>query len=224
MGITAATLKMIAGVLPRKRILSLGYPDLAMFAQDVQDILGVTPTKFTPYGAWHGVKQPLPETAHVLELIGSSLECVDISASRGVERQADLNYPCELGEYDLVLDCGTTEHCFNVGQALVNAAHAVRPGGAIFHCFPMTVVNHGFWNASPTLFKDFYSQNGWSVQMAGLAPATGDCYEVPPHKHFVPEPKMYLTAFAVRPKERKPMRFPTQQKYLRFPTLTRKAA
>jgi hypothetical protein len=55
-----------------------------------------------------------------------------------------------------VLDCGTTEHCFNVGQAIINAAHAVKPGGAIFHCFPMCVMNHGFWNASPTAFKDFY--------------------------------------------------------------------
>lgn len=224
MGLTAVTLKMVSGVLPKKHILSLGYPDLAMTALDVQDILGVTPTKFTTHGAWHGLDQPLPETAHVMELIGSSLDCVDVSPSRGVERQADLNHPCDLGEYDLVLDCGTTEHCFNVGQALLNAANAVKAGGAIFHCFPMCVMNHGFWNASPTLFKDFYSQNGWSVQMAGMVHSTGDCYEVPAYKAFAPEPRMYLTAFAVRPKEKKPMQFPTQQKYLRFPALTRKAA
>lgn len=226
MGLTAATLKMISGVLPGKRVLSLGYPDLAMSAQDVQDILGVTPTKFSDIGAgrWHGIDHPLPETTHVFNLIGSSFDCVDVSPSRGVERQADLNYPCELGEYDFVLDCGTTEHCFNVGQALLNAAHAVEPSGAIFHCFPMCAMNHGFWNASPTVFNDFYSQNGWSVQMAGFVQKTGDCYEVPSFKAFEPEPRMYLTVFAVRPKEKKQMQFPTQQKYLRFPTLARKAA
>lgn len=227
MGLTAVTLKMISGVLPGKRILSLGYPDLAMSSQDVQDILGVTPTKFTSKsnGAWHGRDHELPETAHVLELIGSSFECVDSSPSRGVERQADLNYPCDLGEHDIVLDCGTTEHCFNVGQALLNAANAVKPnGGAIFHCFPMCVMNHGFWNASPTMFKDFYEQNGWSVQIAGLVQGTGKFYDVPAYKSFAPEHRMYLTAFAVRPKEKKAMHFPTQQKYLKFPTLTRKAA
>lgn len=224
MGITAVTLNMISRALPRKRILSLGYPDLAMSAKDVQDILGVTPTKFTPFGAWHGFDKPLPETVHVMELIGSSLECVDVASSRGVERTADLNYPCELGEYDLVLDCGTTEHCFNVGQALVNAAHAVKPGGAIFHYFPMCVMNHGFWNASPTLFKDFYSQNGWSLQMAGIVHESGDSYQVPEYKPFEPEQRMYLTVFAVRPQEKQQMRFPTQQKYLRFPNLTKKAA
>lgn len=225
MGITAVTLKMISGVLPRKRILSLGYPDLAMSPQDVQDILGVTPTEFTPFGAWHGFDKPLPETSHVFKMIGSTLDCIDISASRGVERTADLNYPCDLGEYDVVLDCGTTEHCFNVGQALMNAANAVRPGGgSIFHCFPMCVMNHGFWNASPTVFKDFYSQNGWSVKMAGLVMKTGDCYDVPDYKPFPPEPRMYLTVFAVRPKEKVAMKIPTQQKYLRFPNLTKKAA
>jgi SAM-dependent methyltransferase len=224
MGITAATLKMLSRVLPGKRVLSLGYPDLAMSAEDVQEILGVTPTKFTSHGAWHGVNQPLPETVHVFDLIGSSVDCVDISSSRGIERIVDLNQPCDLGEYDLVLDSGTTEHCFNVGQAIINAAHAVKPGGAIFHCFPMCVMNHGFWNASPTLFNDFYTQNDWSVQIAGLVQQTGECYEVPAYRAFDPAPKMYLSVFAVRPKERKPMRFPTQQKYIRFPNLTLKAA
>jgi hypothetical protein len=60
--------------------------------------------------------------------------------------------------------------------------------------------------------------------MAGLVQKDGQCYDVPEYKTFAPEPRMYLTVFAVRPKYKAAMKFPTQQKYLRFPTLTKKAA
>jgi hypothetical protein len=121
MGITLQSLKMLAPHIRGKRILSLGYPDMVVEKNEVQAVLGVEPTKFTTHGAWHGRKHPLPETSHVFGLLESTLECVDIVASRGCERIVDLNYSAELGQYDLVLDCGTTEHCFNVGQAIINA-------------------------------------------------------------------------------------------------------
>jgi hypothetical protein len=57
-----------------------------------------------------------------------------------------------------------------------------------------------------------------------LTPKDGQCYDVPEYKPFKPEHRMYLTVFAVRPKDKAEMKFPTQQKYLRFPTLTKKAA
>ena len=223
MGITAVTLKMLSQVLPKRRILSLGYPDLVMRAEDVTAILGVTPTEFSTHGDWHGCETPIPETQHVMGLIGSTMDCVDIVASRGCERIADLNYPQDLGEYDLVIDSGTTEHCFNVAQALINAAQAVRAGGAIFHSFPMTAMNHGFWNASPTMFADFYGQNGWQVQIARLE-HDGQAYEVPTYKRFVAQPETYLCVFAQCPAKRAPMKYPTQQKYVKNPMLTKKAA
>ncbi len=46
---------------------------------------------------------------------------VDLVASRGGERILDLNGPLEadlVGGFDVVLDAGTMEHCFNVGQAV----------------------------------------------------------------------------------------------------------
>ena len=63
-----------------------------------------------------------------------------------------------------MIDAGTIEHCFNIAQAILNAAQAVAPGGHVFHAPPMTMLNHGFYNLNPTLFHDFYGQNGWTVE------------------------------------------------------------
>ena len=91
------------------------------------------------------------------------LTCVDLVSERG-EIVADLNEPQDLGEFDLVIDHGTTEHCFNVGQAIKNAAKAVKVGGHIFHSPPLWMVNHGYYNFCPTSLWDFYDQNGWEIK------------------------------------------------------------
>jgi hypothetical protein len=70
----------------------------------------------------------------------------------------DLNYPEDWPEkYDVVIDGGTAEHCFNVGQVFANILSAVRPdGGIVVHVNPLNMMNHGFWNISPTAYADFY--------------------------------------------------------------------
>ncbi len=81
-----------------------------------------------------------------------------------MEEMFDLNEPHYFGSlFDLVIDAGTIEHCANIGQALMNAANAVWPGGYVFHSPPLAMMNHGFYNVSPTLLADFYQQNGWRV-------------------------------------------------------------
>jgi 2-polyprenyl-3-methyl-5-hydroxy-6-metoxy-1,4-benzoquinol methylase len=69
----------------------------------------------------------------------------------------DLNYPEDWPEkYDVVIDGGTAEHCFNVGQVFANILSAVRPdGGIVVHVNPLNMMNHGFWNISPTAYADF---------------------------------------------------------------------
>lgn len=218
MGITLQSLRLIAPHLKGAKVLSLGYPDLVMEKHDVVEALNVEPTKFTANGAWHGRKHPLPETQHVFELVGATLDCVDIVASRGCERIVDLNYPHSLGEFDLVLDCGTTEHCFNVAQAIVNAAEAVKPGGRIFHCSPMTALNHGFWNMSPTLYSDFYTQNWWDCDISGLV-GEQVVEQIPVYQRFKINSEAYILVLAKRPMKKEPMKYPIQQKYIKNPML-----
>lgn len=147
-------------------VLSLGYPDLDATAEDVEKLFGYKPTRFDEKaGRWHGRKHPLPQTEELFDHLGVKLTIVDFVKDRGMEIVADLNEPHDFGQFDLVIDPGTLEHCFNIGQALMTAAESVKVGGYIFHLSPLNMPNHGFYNISPTLYHDFYSQNGWDAEM-----------------------------------------------------------
>ena len=217
MALTQQVLELLVDHLPRKRVLSFGYPDLLVRDEELERLFGVRPTRHTEFGRWHGVDFPLPETLEFFDAIGAKLDCVDIHPSRGVERVVDLNYPCDLGSYDLVLDAGTIEHCFNIAQAIINAAQAVGPGGHVFHGPPMTMLNHGFYNINPTLLYDFYEQNGWTVEL--LIGVTRDGrFKVPVAKRFVGPSEAALYCIARRERSGA-LVFPTQSKYLKNPNL-----
>ena len=217
MALTAQALGLLARHLPGKRILSFGYPDLVAPAAEIERLLGVRPTRFTDFGRWHGVDFPLPETLEVFDAIGARLACVDIQPSRGVERVVDLNHPCDLGSFDLVIDAGTIEHCFNIGQAIVNAAQAVAVGGHVFHAPPMTMLNHGFYNINPTLLHDFYVQNGWALELLSGGAREGK-FKVHATGRFAAPPDAVLYCIARR-QHAGALAFPTQSKYLEHPGL-----
>jgi hypothetical protein len=217
MALTLRALGILAGRLAGKRVLALSYPDIVASAEEVERLFGVRVERFTDFGRWHGVDFPLPETAEFFRAIGARLECVDIRPSRGIERVVDLNLPCDLGRYDAVLDAGTTEHCFNIGQALINAASAVAPGGWIFHSPPLSMANHGFYNLNPTLLHDFYTQNGWSLEELFGANRDGK-FKPPATERFVAPAEASLYCIARRASDA-PLRYPTQTKYLRNPDL-----
>lgn len=203
-------LKLIAPYL-RGEVLSLGYPDLEVSIKDIESLFGFTPEKTTDANEWHGKKDPFPETLEVFEKLGVKLTVVDFTADRGMETIKDLNLPQELGRFDLVIDPGTIEHCFNIGQALLNAANAVKVGGRILHLNPMTMLNHGFYNLNPTLFHDFYGQNGWGVSDLTVMLANTPT----PHltKRFMMYPEYLIRTFAMRVND-EPLKMPVQEKYL----------
>lgn len=214
MGINAAHLRLLKPYLSVDSLLSLSYPDMVMTGADVEEILGIVPETFTDNGTWHDKAHPLPETREVLTKFGiKNLRFVDIYRSRGCEEITDLNEPCDLGKHDLVIDFGTTEHCFNVAQALKNAAEAVRLGGVIFHSVPMVMPNHGFWNYSPTALVDFYEQNGWMVELVVGTGKGEKPHQIQQKKRFVAGGDWALVVAARRLKMN-PMLWPTQSKYL----------
>ena len=66
------------------------------------------------------------------------------------------------GQYDMVFDGGTSEHCFNVRESLSNVIKLLKIGGWVVHAVPLSGwINHGFYQFSPTLFFDFYGINGF---------------------------------------------------------------
>ena len=202
-------------------VLSLGYPNLLLDRFGCEKVFGFTPaTVIDPPSTIKLIERhkgkKLAETRGVFAQLGAVLTCVDAVAHDGVDRIADLNYPQALGEYDLVIDAGTIEHCFNIGQALINAANAVKIGGVILHTPPMTMVNHGFYNLCPTLFPHFYLANGFEMLFMAARGGRGEGGGVPikENSNFDAEPGCALYVLAQR-RERVPLVMPIQGKYMR---------
>jgi SAM-dependent methyltransferase len=215
-------LKKLAPYMRGASILSLGYPDLMASALEIEQLFGYKPTKFTDAHEWHKTKNPMPESLEFFEALGSKVTIVDFTADRGVEKIADLNYPHDLGKFDVVIDPGTLEHCFNIGQAFMNAANAVKEGGVICHLSPLTMLNHGFYNMNLTLFNDFYLQNGWDIKELKIISAGWPAISTTGRFDMHVE---YLTRVLAIRTNSASLRYPIQTKYLdKMKAEVRKAA
>jgi len=143
-----------------KNCLSLGYPDML-----VPPLEGVKISeKSIEIEAYHGIKGPFMDSVDYFRSRGCDLVVADYSVLRGPEIIADLNAPAALGgPYDLIVDPGTLEHCFNVFECLRNILVAASEGAIIIHWNPLNMCNHGFYNFSPTFYYDFYEANGGEI-------------------------------------------------------------
>jgi hypothetical protein len=174
-GIETTTYRLLQQIKPKdKTCLCLGYSDLlvdpALIGGEYTELEDADKIR-----SWHNWPHPVYDTTEVLtsELGFRKVDYVDIVQARGPERIVDLNYPADWSEkYDVVIDGGTAEHCFNIGQVFANILSAVRPdGGVVVHVNPLNMMNHGFWNISPTAYADFYRDNGF--EMLGGCGVTG---------------------------------------------------
>lgn len=101
----------------------------------------------------------------------AKVESLDFSSWEGADYLADLNLPlpAELhGRFDAVFEAGTIQHVFHLPQVLANIHALLKTGGRAIHGMATSSnhVDHGFYMYSPTLFHDFYSENGWSIDAA----------------------------------------------------------
>jgi hypothetical protein len=104
--------------------------------------------------------------ARLVKLMGlGQLRTLDVSAYEGADIIADLNAPVPaelIGQFGLILDGGTMEHVFDIRQGMKNTADMLRTGGRAVHMTPSNnYVNHGFVQVSPTLYHDYYVENGF---------------------------------------------------------------
>lgn len=174
MGLASHIWGVMKDRLPRGDMLSFGCPD-ALF-EDKE----VAASRFADeIRALHGFTGVPPDSVALFTKHGWRLTAVDVHPSRGIERVFDLNEPLPedlRGRFDAVLDLGTGEHVFNIGQVFRNALDALKVGGAVLHEHPLIMGNHGFWSTQPTAMIDFYSQNGcdveaWTCSHSVLSPA-----------------------------------------------------
>ncbi len=173
-GVILDALLKIARQFPEgSRFASLGYPDLLVPRSKLTDCFGVDALAAAARRpdsdgilALHGLTGQMEcvyDTVDLLASRGIMMDCLDIVAARGSEIVVDLNEPIEqvlVSQYDIVLDGGTMEHCFNVPQVLKNILAMTKPGGYIIHVNPLNMFNHGFYSFSPTFYHDFYTQSG----------------------------------------------------------------
>lgn len=83
---------------------------------------------------FHSIARPgkILETKDFMRKIGINSYFFDYKIIRGDEIVCDLNDPIEstfCGVFDLAIDSGTMEHCFNFGVAFTNMCKLVKVGG-----------------------------------------------------------------------------------------------
>ncbi len=173
--------------------------------------------------AWHKFDGPVYDTEAVFREFGIDATYIDIRASRGCELVYDLNEDIAwvAPKFDVVVDPGTIEHCFNIGKAMWNVRKLCNVGGHIIHGNPISMVNHGFYNLSPTFYLDWYQHHGDTIEYAAmLAGRLGarEVYEMPALKRFSP-PSNATSLVVVRRGAQWGVGWPQQSKYALNPEL-----
>lgn len=66
--------------------------------------------------------------------------------------------------FDVVINHGTAEHIFNIGQVFKSMHDACCPDGLMIHESPFTGwIDHGFYCLQPTLFYDLAAANNYQI-------------------------------------------------------------
>lgn len=206
---------------PGMRVASMGYPDLVAPLDMLERAFGSMDG--AEYRAdseaickRHGLEpRKIPDAHFLFAKAGCRLDVYDIIKERGCEILCDLNFEmAQTVGYDIVLDVGTSEHCFNIAQALMNMAGMVNEGGVIIHENPFNWGNHGFYNLNPTWYADFYEANGFEVMDCRLASRDGRGAAVPHGSRFKFTAEEVNVFAMARRVEVRPFVFPVQRKYV----------
>jgi hypothetical protein len=210
------------------KVLCLGFPDLLLREPVAVD----ASADAARVASYHGFKGPVADTTATFAAVGLDPVYIDVHSSRNVERIVDLNRPVPEdlhGQFDIVLDPGTLEHCFNIGQAFENIVRCLKPKGTVIHANPVTMINHGFWNISPTAYYDWYQNQGFEqieVRVYWGPTNQRKVAKVDPVQRYKlpPEAIVFVTASRSRIPASIAETWPTQTKYKRNPELKAAAA
>ena len=189
MGITPSSLTSLLHVISSQKDLSSPKIALELGKQDSGIVKSILITIVNCLSNSKDVKQPewilskiqdLPENtilsfSDILAIWNFKLESLDVSDYEGANIIANLDkaksseYLKHSSKYDLVIDGGTFEHCFNIPNAATFINSLTKIGGIIFHFNPSNrMVDHGFYQICPTLYYDLYSQGRFDLVYCGL--------------------------------------------------------
>ena len=204
MAIDLIQFKQIEAAKVTGNALSAGYPDLLIdFPEAPKRADSAVVAKH------HGVNFEISDSHTVFKEMGLELTVIDRAKLQGCEHIVDLNERQMLPFYDLVIDPGTSEHCFNIPQALVNLAGAVKVGGCISQALPISMFNHGYWNVNPVALVDFYEANGFKIEQGVMRVQDGVFALTVQRLKGVPDGT--VTVLLARRVEVKPFTWPQQK-------------
>jgi len=217
------------------QIASLGYQDIICasqmyelwFGEGAIDKLTMRPNTdrlLAIHGRNAAGVEIVPTMESFLELFGNvKVDVIDFQKYQGTEIVWDLGkaIPEKLeNKYDIVIDGGTIEHVFNIAQAFHNITKMLKVGGLVYHALPINMINHGFYNISPTLLYDYYGDAGFSFEyfkMVHTIHGNGQVRwheENPPHTgRFQLKEERGVHLVAKRQNATQEMCYPIQAKY-----------
>lgn len=142
---------------------------------------------------------------------------VDINGSLDALRY-DLNAPLPLDEqFDVVINHGTAEHVFNIGQVFKSMHDHCIAGGLMIHEGPFTGwIDHGFYCLQPTLYYDLAAANHYEVTLVAIEePRSGTIIRVNGRDHIahLTPPENSMLYVALRKWGDAPFRVPFQGYY-----------
>lgn len=135
------------------------------------------------------IVQPDGFTERLFAALGyPPIEALDFTDAEGAHHVHDLNRPVPdalRGRFDIVIDGGTSEHIFYIGQALDNCHEMLRPGGLFLSYVSCDGwFGHGFFQTGPDVpWRYWYHARGYEMIEVTLAPRKEPRQRIP-----VPDP------------------------------------
>ena len=223
-----------------KKIVSIGYPDLLYKNSDLSKFISPEYHAYVEARPeamkWHGLDADNYSYFSIQKLFENEswqFDYIDIKQGTGADSEGfievDLNnsipshlYSC----YDLLIDSGTAEHCFNIGKVFENYFHLLKPGGFLFQYIPFLSPNHGFWSMNPTAVFDLASCNPIKVldckilsfdSYKSYFKNQANCIKFSPTGRFAIDQNHFsntvLMFFVYKKYKKSIFRFPVQAKY-----------
>jgi hypothetical protein len=162
MGICEADLAVIAGLGPMpRRVCDLGDQDLHCYDESAFNALGFNaPKRGKARDFWLAIG-----CEHLsLDVVGEATR---------FDLNADSARP-EWGQFDLVTNCGDTEHILNQLNCFTVIHDLTKAGGVMYHSLPVGgYAEHGFFNYNLKFFVALARANGYRMldSCVGTAPS-----------------------------------------------------
>jgi SAM-dependent methyltransferase len=157
-------------VRPGQNVIEIGAQQLAnnfLEAAESLDALYALfgrkrPVLGSPKSDIRAMAHSAPSSRLFWESLGFSHFTIDFEGhknSTALDLNCDSVATSMRGRFDLVVNCGTTEHVVNQANAFAVIHDLAKPGAIMYHDVPVCTFGHGMVNYTPKFFLQLFRQN-----------------------------------------------------------------